>query len=106
MAVIAKRLAQSALSTIVTSRYTAPASTTAQVTEIWLANTGLTDRIVSLYQGGTAVANMIANGINVPSGGSVCLSDCKIVVTASQTLAAKQDVGTDITLTLYGVEES
>ncbi|WEK53313.1 MAG: hypothetical protein P0Y55_12020 [Candidatus Cohnella colombiensis] len=106
MAVSAKRLAQSALSATVTARYTAGAGVTAQITEIWLANTGTTDRIVSLYQGGTATTNMIATGVKVPNGGSVCLGDLKIVVAATQVLAAKQDVGTDITMTLFGVEEA
>lgn len=108
MPAIAKQLAQSALSTTVTNRYTAPTSpaTTAQVTEIYLATpkASTTDRIVEIYQGGTAAGNLILSGIKVPAGGSVILQDLKIVVAAGQSVAAKQDVGTDITMTMYGVE--
>lgn len=100
-----KRLAQTALSTTVTNRYTAGAGVTAQITEIWLANTGTTDRTVTLYQGGTAAGNMLLP-IPVPAGGGVLLQDLKIVIAASQTFAAKQDAGTDITMTLYGIEEA
>lgn len=105
MAVTAKRLAQSALSTSVTNRYTAPTGATAQITEIYLVNGGTTDRKVDIHQGGTAVGNRIMRNILVPAEGFVLLQDLKIVVAAGQTLAARQDVGTDITMTLYGVEE-
>jgi hypothetical protein len=105
MARTAKRLYQGAQSTTTTARYTAPALTTGQITEIYLANTGTTDRIVTLYQGGTANENMLMP-IPVPASGGVLLQDLKIVVVAAQTFAAKQDVGTDITMTLYGVEET
>ncbi|RXZ84573.1 hypothetical protein EBB07_00720 [Paenibacillaceae bacterium] len=105
MAVTIKRLAQAALSATVTTRYTAPAGATAQVTEIYLANTGTTERKVSIYQGGAANGNMIINGLAIEPGGSVIIQDTKIVIAASQVLAAKQDVGTDITMTVYGVEE-
>jgi hypothetical protein len=104
MARTAKRLYQGAQSTTATTRYTAPASTTGQITEIYLANTGSTARTVTLYQGGTANSNMLMQ-IPVPANGGVILEDKKIVVVAAQTFAAKQDVGTDITMTLYGVEE-
>lgn len=105
MAVTAKRLAQSALSATVTSRYTASTGSTAQVTEIYLVNGGTTDRKVDIHQGGTAMSNRIMRNILVPAEGFVLLQDLKIVVTAGQTLAARQDVGSDITMTLYGIEE-
>lgn len=100
-----KRIAQSALSASVTSRYIAGAGVTTQITEIWLVNTGSTDRSVTLYQGGITNENMIANGISVPANGMTLLQDLKIVVAAGQTLAAKQDAGTDVTMTAYGIEE-
>jgi hypothetical protein len=100
-----KRLAQSALSTTATARYTAPAATTAQVTEIYLVNNGASDRAVDIYQGGTAATNRIMRGVSVPAGGCTILQDLKIVVAAGQTLAANQDAGTDIIMTAFGIEE-
>jgi hypothetical protein len=102
-----KRLAQSALSTTATARYTASTSpaTTAQVTEIYLVNNGASDRTVDIYQGGTAATNRIMRGVSVPAGGSTILQDLKIVVASGQTLAANQDAGTDIIMTAFGIEE-
>jgi len=102
-----KRLAQVALSTTATARYTCPASTIAQITEIWLANTNTTTvRKVSLYAHGTATTNTLIHEIEIPAKGTVIIDNAKIVLTASQVLAAKQDVGTDVILTAYGIEEA
>lgn len=100
-----KRLAQTGLSTTITNRYTAPANTTAQITEMYIVNTGVVDRKVDVYQGGTDWSNMIMRGLTIPAYGFVLLQDLKIVITAGQALAAKQDTGTDVFLTMYGIEE-
>lgn len=105
MAVTVKKLAQTALSATATVRYTAGTGVTTQVSEIYLVNTGTVERTVTIYQGGTTAAFIICQGVTIPVGGFVMLQDLKIVVSAVQTLAAKQDVGTDVYMTLYGVEE-
>jgi hypothetical protein len=101
----AKRLLQTALSGTAATVYTAPASTTAQVTEIYLANTGTTARTVTLYVNGTANSNIIVNGLLIAGGGSVILQDTKIVIPTGTVLSAKQDTGTDIICTVFGIEE-
>jgi hypothetical protein len=107
MAVTAKKLCQSALSNSTTTMYTAPALTTTQVTEIWLANTNTTTtRKVTLYAHGTGTANVLLPAVAIPANGFISVSDAKIVLAAAQTISAKQDTGTDVTLTAYGVEEA
>jgi hypothetical protein len=101
----AKKLYQGLQSSTITVRYTAPTNTTAQVTEIYLANTGPDERTFTLYQGGTAAQHVLLNGLVIPAGGSLLLQDLKIVVAAGQTVASRANAGTDITMTLYGIEE-
>lgn len=101
----AKRLLQTTLSATATNIYTAPASTTTQVTEIYLANTGTTARTVTLYAGGVTNGTIIVNGLLIAGGGSVILQDLKIVIPTGTVFSAKQDTGTDITITMFGVEE-
>lgn len=106
MSVTPMRLAQSALSTTMTARYTTPTSRRAQVTEIWLANNNTTTaRKVVIAAHGTASTNMIIPEIEIPANGTKVISGSKIVLTAAEVLAAKQDVGTDVILTAYGIEE-
>lgn len=105
MARTAKRLLQTALSTTAAAVYTAPASTNAQVTEIYLANTGTTARTVTLYANGTATTNSIVTGLIINGSASSILQDLKIVIPTGTILAAKQDSGTDIIMTAFGVEE-
>lgn len=105
MARTAKRLVQSALSTTVTNRVTASGTAIVQVTEIYLANTGTTERKIDIHHGGTAATNAIMRSISVPAGGCTILQDLKIVVTSAQALAAKQDTGTDVIMTAFGIEE-
>lgn len=104
MAFAAKKLFQGALSTVVTARFTNTNGKTGYVSEIWFANTGITDRIVTIYAHGTAAVNLIAT-ILVPAGGFIVLQTLKIILTGVEVLAAKQDVGTDITMTVYGGDE-
>lgn len=105
MAVTAKKLAQTALSTSVVARYTVPTATKAYVSEIFLANSGSSERTVSIYAHGTAATNLLMT-IIVSANGGVIIEDKKIVLAASEVLAAKQDAGTDITFTVYGIEEA
>lgn len=106
MARVAKLLAQNALSTTITAQYTAPASTTAQITEVYFANTGTTARTINVYANGTYSTNSIIVGLSVGGTASVILQDSKIVLGAAKVLAAKQDTGTDIICTIFGVEET
>lgn len=103
--VIPKKLFQGAISASANAVYTAPVSYRTQVCEIWLANTGTTDRTVTIYAHGVASANIIACGIAIKAGESKCLADNKIVLAAAETLGLKQNVGTDINVTCYGYEE-
>lgn len=105
MARYAKRLAQTALSTTTAAVYTVPASTTAQVTEIYFANTGATARTVNVTVGGTWSTNSVIVGLAVGGTSSVILQDTKIVGAAASIVAARQDTGTDIIMTLFGIEE-
>lgn len=100
-----KKLFQGAISATATAKYTCPASNRAQVCEVWIANTGATDRIVTIYAHGVASSNIIACGIVIKAGESKCLADNKIVLAAGETLGFKQDVGIDINVTCYGYEE-
>lgn len=104
MAFVANHLSQAALSTVATAQVTGAASKTTQVCEIWLANIGTTARTVTLYTLGTAVTNMLLP-IPVSASGGQILQSLKIILNAGEILYAKQDVGTDITMTTYGGAE-
>ena len=45
------------------------------------------------------------SSIEIAANGTQIISDSKIVLAAAQVLSAMQDVGTDVILTAYGVEE-
>lgn len=102
----AKKLAQTALSNSMVARYTSPASTKTQITEIWLTNTNTTTaRTVTLRAHGTASANTLLQEISIGAKETVIIDGCKIVLEATEGLAASQDAGTDIILTAYGIQE-
>ena len=102
----AKKLAQTALSTTMAARYTSPAGTVTQVTEIWLTNTNTTTvRTVTLRAHGTAAGNTLADRIEIPARDTAIIDGCKIVLEAGDVLAASQDAGTDVILTAYGIQE-
>lgn len=101
-----KKLFQGALSTIVTALYTVPANATTQVVEIWIDNQNTTtDRKVYLYAHGTAVTNRLSHNIPITKDTGINISDNKIVLTSGETFAMSQDVGTDVIVTIYGIEE-
>ena len=94
-----------ALSTIATAVFTnTSASYRTQATQIFLCNTGASQRIVTLYKNGVTVAEQIANSITLPANTSTII-DTKLVLTGTQTIGAKQDVGTDVNVAIYGVIE-
>jgi hypothetical protein len=98
-------LCLTALSAAAATLFTnAGASYRIQASQIFLANTGTSERKVTLYKNGTATANIIASSIVIPAGGSVII-DTKIILTGTQTLAAKQDTGTDVNMAVYGIIE-
>jgi hypothetical protein len=101
-----KKLAQTALSSAVTARYTSPANTATQVTEIYLTNTNTTTaRKAGLYAHGTAGTNVLIPEIEIAANGAEVLSNLKIWLEAGEVLAAKQDDGTDVIMTAYGIQE-
>jgi hypothetical protein len=98
-------VAPTALSTTATAVFTnAGTGYRTQATQMFLCNTGATQRTITLYKNGTATTNEIANSIVIPANGSIIL-DTKIVLTGTQTLGAKQDVGTDVNIAVYGIVE-
>ncbi|RJX40041.1 hypothetical protein D3P09_11745 [Paenibacillus pinisoli] len=103
----AEIIAPVALSATATARYTNSAANRTQVTGIWLSNNGASERKVSLYKNGTATVNMIASAIVLPASGSIFidLAGKALVFTGTQTLAAKQDAGADVTMAAYGIIE-
>lgn len=106
MSITPRRLVQTALSTTVVAVYTVPAGTRTQITEVWLANNNTTTtRFVTLRAHGTAGTNNLIPRIGIAGNGTAMIDGSKIVLTAGEVLAALQDVGTDVILTAYGVEE-
>lgn len=102
---IPTELCQSAITASAATYFTnASASYRTQMSQIFLCNTGASSRIVTLYKNGVAVNNQIANSITLPANTSTII-DTKLVFTGTQTFSAKQDVGTDVTITACGVVE-
>ena len=103
--IIPKELGQSALTASTATYFTnQSASYRTQLLQIFLSNTGSSQRVVTLYKNGTGASNQIANSITLPVNGSAII-DTKLVFIGTQTLSAKQDAGTDVTMTLCGIEE-
>ena len=98
-------VAPTALSATATAVYTNPgAAYRTQGLMISFVNTGATKRTVALYKNGTAINCSWLAGIEVPAGKSVEIP-CAKVFTGTQVLGAKQDVGTDVYMTMDGVVE-
>lgn len=96
--------APTALSTTATSVFTNNAVNRTQASQIFLCNTGASQRIVTLYKNGTAASNQILNSITLPANSSTVI-DTKLVATGTQVIAAKQDAGADVNIAIYGVVE-
>lgn len=101
----AKKLCQSTLASTVTAEYTSPANTKTQVTEIWLTNTSGVTRTISLYAHGLANVNTLISSLPIEAGGVRVINGSKIVLEAAEVLGGKQDVGEDVILTAYGIQE-
>ena len=101
-----KKLYQGALSATVTAKYTVPANTRTQIIEIWIDNQNTTtDRKVNIYAHGTASTNRLNHNIPVTKDTGITISDNKIVLAAGEVLAMSQNTGTDVVVTIYGIEE-
>lgn len=97
--------APAALSATATTVFTnASASYRTQITQIFLCNTSASQRVVTIYKNGTAATNQIMSSITLPAGASTVI-DVKLVATGTQTIAAKQDAGTDVNIAIYGIVE-
>ncbi|QNK54572.1 hypothetical protein [Paenibacillus sp. PAMC21692] len=100
-------IAPTALSATATVRYTNTASNRTQMTALVLSNTGSSTRVVTIYKNGTAATNQILSSITLEAGASVIIDlvGKALVFTGTQTLAAKQDTGTDVNIYATGVVE-
>lgn len=101
---VSNHLSQLALSTAISTQVTGSANLTTQISEIWLANTATSQRTVTLYSLGTSAVNTLMI-IAVPATGGQLLQGLKIILNNAETLSAKQDSGTDVTMTTYGGAE-
>jgi len=102
---IPTELCLTTLSATVTTIYTnTSASYRTQATEIFLCNTGSSQRVITLYKNGTAITNQILNSITLPANTSTII-DTRLVCTGTQTISAKQDTGTDVNIAIYGIVE-
>jgi len=112
MAVTAKKLGQTVLnvSGSVVTLVTGAVGGHSEITSIYFANTSTTTQrtVTILAHGtGTAVANMLFPAIDIPAKGTrlIQLNNSPIILDAGETLRAYQDTGTDVTTTIYGIEE-
>ena len=102
-----KKLYQGALSTTATAVYTAPTNVRTQITEIWIANTNTTTtRNVTVFAHGLANANTLIPLTPIAMSGLQMLDSTKIVLVPTDTIGFKQDVGADVIVTIYGIEEA
>lgn len=101
-----KKLAQVYLGTTVAAVYTTPANMRTQIAEVWIDNqNATTQRLIDIHAHGTAIGNRLSHKIPVAADTGITLSDNKIFLNSSEVLALKQDVGTDVLVTVYGYEE-
>lgn len=94
------------LSTTVTAVYTAPANSRSQIVEIWIDNqNATTQRLIDIHAHGTGLGNRLNHKIPVAADTGRTISDMKVVLAPGEVLAMKQDTGTDVLVTIYGIEE-
>lgn len=104
--VIPKKLFQGAISAVATAKYTAPTGYRAQIVEIWADNQNVTTaRKLAIFAHGLAATNQLAHNIEIAADQSKLISDNKIILAAGEILGFKQDTGTDVNVTVYGIEE-
>ncbi len=106
MAREAKLLAQETLSNTITPIYTTPSGNpgATQVVCIWIANTGEFARKVEIYGHGDQPANLLIPEVSLAEKSAEVLDDLKITLAPSDYIAMKQNDGTDVVVTLYGIE--
>ena len=104
---IPTELCQTLLSTSATNYFTNTSTNRTQLTGIFLVNTGSTQRTITLYKNGLNPVNQMSNSIVLSGNASAWLplSGMPFVFTGTQTFGAKQDVGTDVTMTAVGIVE-
>ena len=71
-------------------------------------NAGTTKRLVTIYKGGTAVANERFNIDIDPTandGSRTVVIETPFVLTGTETIYAKVDAGTDVNIEISGTEE-
>ncbi|MGH4125090.1 MAG: hypothetical protein ACREV6_19415 [Clostridium sp.] len=101
-----KKLFQGALSAMVAVLYTVPTGSRTQIVEIWSDNqNATTDRKINIYAHGTTNTNRLSHNIPITKDTGISISDNKIVLGAGEVFAMSQDVGTDVIITIYGIEE-
>lgn len=104
--VIHKKLFQGALSESVTTLYTTPSKVRTQIVEIWVDNQNTTtDRKINIYAHGTASTNRLNHNIPITKDTGITISENKIILDAGEVFAMSQNAGTDVVVTIYGIEE-
>lgn len=101
----AKKLSQNALTSSLVAQVTGATDKRTQVTKIWLTNTDTSTRYVQLTAFGTGAGNQLASNIELTSKATV-LIDNAVVLEVGEILYAKQNTGTDVTMTTFGIEEA
>jgi len=105
---IPTELFQSAITASAVTYFTNTSSSyRTQMTGLFIANTGSTARVVTLYKNGTGAANQIVNSLSLEANTSaiIDLSGKPLIFTGTQTFGAKQDTGTDVSITATGIIE-
>ncbi|MCD9020512.1 hypothetical protein [Cohnella silvisoli] len=100
-------LAPTVLSSTATSLFSnASTNYRTQLTGIWVYNNGSSQRTVTLYKNGTASSNIFSSfALDANSGVLIDLAGKALVFTGTQQIAAKQDTGTDVNISAYGIVE-
>lgn len=105
MAATPKKLAQGAMAAATATLYTCPGGKArAHCSQLWLCNTGASNRTIALYAHGTAATNALFTSLSLAAGETKVI-DAKVVLAPTETFSGNQGAGTDVTFTLYGVEE-
>ena len=106
MADTAKRLAGPAqLTTSAATQYTVPASTTAVVRNIHVANTSAAVAKFTMSIGTDAAGTRFYDEVEIPVDGALDWSGF-LVLAATEVIQAKSDTATALTLTISGVEST
>ena len=102
-----KKLFQTTSTSSVAVIYTAPSSTTPQITEMWICNTNTSSTVTfSVYVHGTASTNLLLNENTLITRETKIVDGSKLILATGETVAFKQDSGADIVITGYGIEEA